>query len=273
MLDVCGKNQALGHDIGCSSCKTVAASSIGAKADEYNLIIAVNAFHGYAHNRPCQLENHPLYLDGFGIEDLETCEQIFSSSNSAASLIRHASYFHWVQFLDLHFDQWDEDKYLELSAFFLSKCLFLLTENLGRFLHNNYIQALCMINDFTPLLDDFKLRQSVTDEDFVQWKHEESKFLANLAHEPPADVFAATYVEELEKLQSIEFVFSINLLVFLLMCYLIPGHGMAALQVSLSLCTPQQTSQHHLASMRQHGNILRPQKPSGPQHYDDFNCK
>ncbi|KAG2124824.1 hypothetical protein DEU56DRAFT_873221 [Suillus clintonianus] len=132
MLDVYQKDQALGHDIGCSSHKTVAASSIGAKADEHNLIIAVssptavNTFHGYAHNHPC-----------------------------------------W-------------------------------------FLHNNYIQALRIINDFTPLLDDFKRHQSLTDEDFVRWKHEESEFLANLAREPPADVFVVTYVEELEKLQSIE---------------------------------------------------------------------
>ncbi|KAG1850404.1 hypothetical protein F4604DRAFT_1934402 [Suillus subluteus] len=188
MLDVCGKDQALGYDIGCSSHKTVAASSIAAKANANNLVIAVNAFHGYAHNHQCQLANHPLYLNGFGIEDLETCKWIFSSSNSVASLIRHTSYFHWVQFLDLHFDQWDKDKYLELS----------------RFLHNNYIQALRTINDFTPLLDDFKLRKSLTDEDFVQWKHEESEFLANLSRESPADVFAVTYVEEMEKLRFLE---------------------------------------------------------------------
>ncbi|KAG2070570.1 hypothetical protein BDR04DRAFT_983833, partial [Suillus decipiens] len=185
MLDICGKDQALGYDIGCSSCKTVATSSIAAKAHANNLVIAVNAFHGYAHNRQCQLANHPLYLNGFGIEDLEMCERIFSSSNSVALLIRHASYFHWVQFLDLHFDQWDKDKYLELSVFFLS-------------------ESLSTINDFTLLLDDFKIRKSLTDEDFVQWKHKESEFLANLSHESPADVFAVTYVEEMEKLQFLE---------------------------------------------------------------------
>jgi hypothetical protein len=118
MLDVCGKDQGLGHDIGCTSRKTVTSSSIGAKAQEHNLVIAVNAFHGYAHNRRCQLAHHPLYLEGFGIEDLETCERIFSSSNSACGIIRHASYFHWVQYLDLHFDQWDKDKYIELSKCF-----------------------------------------------------------------------------------------------------------------------------------------------------------
>ncbi|KAG2120252.1 hypothetical protein DEU56DRAFT_747007 [Suillus clintonianus] len=188
MLDVCGKDQGLGHDIGCTSRKTVASSSIGAKAQELNLVIAVNAFHGYAHNRRCQLAHHPLYLEGFGIEDLETCERIFSSSNSACGLIRHASYFHWVQYLDLHFDQWDKDKYLELS----------------NFLRNNYAQALRMIEEYTPLLDEFKMRKSLTDDTFLQWREEESEFLANLALEPPSDAIAVAYVEELEKLQRAE---------------------------------------------------------------------
>lgn len=117
LLDVCGPDQAIGHDIGCASKKTIVHSSIGDKARESNLVIVVNAFHGFAHNRICQLENHPLYQTGFGIEDLETCERIFSSSNATASLIRHASLFHWTQFIDLHFDQWDKDKYLELSTY------------------------------------------------------------------------------------------------------------------------------------------------------------
>ena len=117
VLDVCGNDQAIGHDIACSSRKTIANSSIGGKAAESRLQVVVNAFHGFSHNRRCQLQNHPLYLDGIGIEDLETCERIFASSNSAAALIRHASHFHWVQFLDLHFDNWNGDKYLELSVY------------------------------------------------------------------------------------------------------------------------------------------------------------
>lgn len=100
---------------GCVPKGTVASSSLGQGAKEANLKIVVNTFHGFAHNRMCQLDNHPLYLQGFGNEDLETCERVFSSSNSTACVIRHASYYHWKQFLDLHFDQWDRDKYLELS--------------------------------------------------------------------------------------------------------------------------------------------------------------
>ncbi|KAG2123744.1 hypothetical protein DEU56DRAFT_873408 [Suillus clintonianus] len=125
LLDSCGSLQGLGHDIGCASRKTIAASSIGAKAEELNLIVAVNAFHGYAHNR-------------------------------------------------------------------------------RRFLHNNYVQALRIINEYTPLLHAFKTRTSFSDEDFVRWKAEESEFLTNLALEPPFDAFAVAYVEELEKLRSME---------------------------------------------------------------------
>ena len=117
-------NQAIGSDIGCSLTSTVAASSIRDKASHNNLQLAVNAFHSHAHNRKCQLKNHPLYLHGFGLEDLETCELIFSSSNAMAPLIQHVSHFHYVQSLDLHFDQWDMDKYLELSKY--NVCLSML---------------------------------------------------------------------------------------------------------------------------------------------------
>lgn len=115
LLEVLKNDQGIGYDIGCSATATVAASSIGEKADIHRLTLAVNAFHGHAHNRMCQLRFHPLYLKGYGIEDLETCERVFSGSNSTARLIRHASYFHWLQFLDLHFDQWDKDRYHDLS--------------------------------------------------------------------------------------------------------------------------------------------------------------
>ncbi|KAG1721638.1 hypothetical protein EDB19DRAFT_1646337, partial [Suillus lakei] len=49
VLDVCGNDQAIGHDIVCSSRKTIAASSIGYKAEELHLQLVVNAFHGFSH--------------------------------------------------------------------------------------------------------------------------------------------------------------------------------------------------------------------------------
>ncbi|KIY43009.1 hypothetical protein FISHEDRAFT_54321, partial [Fistulina hepatica ATCC 64428] len=64
-----------------------------------------DSFHGYAHNCCCMLENHPLYLTDFGIEDLFTCECFFSSMNGVAPLVCHTSPFHWLQFVDLHLQQ------------------------------------------------------------------------------------------------------------------------------------------------------------------------
>jgi len=107
LLDVFGDNQAIGSDIGCSLSKTITASSIRDKAANNKLSLSVNAFHGHTHNHKCQLQYHPMYLCGFGLEDLETCECIFASSNAAVCLIHHASHFHYNQFLNLHFDQWD----------------------------------------------------------------------------------------------------------------------------------------------------------------------
>ncbi|KAG2343426.1 hypothetical protein BDR05DRAFT_975977 [Suillus weaverae] len=116
LLDIFSDNQAIGSDIGCSLSKTVAASSIQDKAMNCNLRLLVNVFHGHAHNCKCQVQYHPMYLQGFGPEDLKTCEHMFASLNAAACLIHHASHFHHDKFLDLYFDQWDMDQYFELSC-------------------------------------------------------------------------------------------------------------------------------------------------------------
>ncbi|KAF8218839.1 hypothetical protein L208DRAFT_1023550, partial [Tricholoma matsutake] len=115
ILNVFGANQGVGYDISCSQQITITASSLSEKACILLSQLVVDAFHGHAHNRLCQLCNHPLFWKGFGLEDLAMCERIFAGTNPATCLVRHASYFHWLQFLDLQMDQWDRDKYLELS--------------------------------------------------------------------------------------------------------------------------------------------------------------
>ena len=110
-----GNDQAIGSDIGCSLSATLAACSIAQMARAVNVQLVVNTFHGHAHNHMCQLQYHPLYLPGTGLEDFETCERVFSSSNATVVLICHASHYHYVQYLELHFSQWDADKYAELS--------------------------------------------------------------------------------------------------------------------------------------------------------------
>ncbi|EJD39879.1 hypothetical protein AURDEDRAFT_29248, partial [Auricularia subglabra TFB-10046 SS5] len=88
-------------DIGCALHGTLLRSSLGQRAKRLGLRVCMNAFHGYGHNRLCQVTNHPLYILGFGLEELETCERFFSASNHVAALVRHASHFHYLQFIDL----------------------------------------------------------------------------------------------------------------------------------------------------------------------------
>ncbi|KAI0038469.1 hypothetical protein FA95DRAFT_1662786 [Auriscalpium vulgare] len=183
-----GDDQAVGYDIGCSMHSTVLSTSLADEAKARRLHLIVNAFHGYAHNRRCQLLFHILYQLGMGIEDLETCERIFSSLNGVARTVRHASYFHWLQFLDLHLHRWDEDRYAELS----------------RFIYNNYRQALGMISEYTRELAVFTQITGFTGADFERWIVEERDYLESLREEPEEDMQKVSYVEALVNLEAAE---------------------------------------------------------------------
>ena len=171
--------------------------------------MAVDAFHGHAHNRLCQLSNHPLFLKGFGLEDLATCERIFAGTNLATRLIQHASHFHWLQFLDLQMDQWDKDKYLELSMCSInSHLLFANTGNAGKFLFNNYKQAIAIISDYTPDINALKaISPGLANEDFIKWREEETQYLRSLRLEPEYDAQVVAYVEALEAVKKAQQVF------------------------------------------------------------------
>ncbi|KAF8581494.1 hypothetical protein K439DRAFT_1619002 [Ramaria rubella] len=77
LLDTFGAGLLLGYEPTTAQC-------LGPK---YASIVAsiVWALHGHAHCRTCQLNWHPLYLKGCGLEDFETCEHVFSQSNVLAS--------------------------------------------------------------------------------------------------------------------------------------------------------------------------------------------
>ncbi|KAF8510085.1 hypothetical protein JB92DRAFT_2728674, partial [Gautieria morchelliformis] len=176
-LKVFQEDQCVGSDIACSFMATVHNSSLSEDAHNKRLTMALNAFHGHAHGRLCQLKWHPMYLPGVGLEDLETCERLFSASNAIARLIRHASYFHYLQFIDLHFQQWEDDKYLKLT----------------NFMYNNYKQALSIINEYIPEVEAFKSAHGYIDEDFISWHDEEFTYLANSGKEPPEDALKVAY--------------------------------------------------------------------------------
>jgi hypothetical protein len=116
---------------------------MGPKLRKCNGWYCVGSFHGHAHCRVCQLDWHPLYIDGCGLEDFKTCERIFSRSNALATCTCHASAFHRKQLVIWWFDTWNADKYADSSQFPFSIIL-ALSEKIrtGKFMYNNYIQAL-----------------------------------------------------------------------------------------------------------------------------------
>jgi len=67
-------------------------------------------------------------------------------------------------------------------------------------LYNNYKQALAIIDDLTPTVEELKLVLKITDADFERWNTEELEFLENMAEESDEDIESMAYVEALESL-------------------------------------------------------------------------
>lgn len=120
LLTVYGTNGECAYDIGCAFTKTLGNSTIGPRAQDLGFRLMVGAFHGHAHNRMCQLDWHPMYITGTGHSEGEGCEHVFSASNALARGTRHASTFHRHQTIEQHFAFWNDDKYANLSKFFVS---------------------------------------------------------------------------------------------------------------------------------------------------------
>ena len=123
-----------------------------------------------------------------GIEDLETLERIFSSSNQLASVIRYASAFRRRVFIDMFFKQWDEEKY----------------QNLGNMLYNNYVQALDIIKVDSIALSEAMHSLGIDEATLTKWHKEEVEYFETLGQEPEWDVHAMAYVELLQELQSLK---------------------------------------------------------------------
>jgi hypothetical protein len=187
-MEVFGSHLLIGYDIGCVFGGTILSTSLGAKFQESGSRTCVNAFHGYSHNYECQCKNHPNNIVGIGLEDLETLERVFSSSNALAPVTRYASAYRRRLFIEMHFKQWNEDKY----------------SNLATMLRNNYRQALDIINNDGHALDEAKRSLNVTDEQLDSWTVEQQEYFQTLGDEPQSKVQFLAYVELLQKLRNLE---------------------------------------------------------------------
>jgi hypothetical protein len=194
-LDVFGDQLLIGYDIGCSFQETVHASSLGPAFRELMCRFCVNAFHGYAHNFKCQSKNHPNVIEGMGLEDLETMEHIFSSSNQLGSLTRYMTAYNRRVYIDLSFKQWDNEKY----------------QNLGDMLFNNYTQAVAIIRDDSVAVTEAMKALQIQESDLEKWQKEQVEYFETLGNEAEGDLHAIAYVELLQQLRDIKYVFSLML--------------------------------------------------------------
>ncbi|KAI0058312.1 hypothetical protein BV25DRAFT_1902184 [Artomyces pyxidatus] len=164
VLRTFGNRIGIGYNIGCSFTATLAKSSLSDRAKLQSLRFVVNAFHGYAHNRFC-----------FGIEDIETCECIFSAFNGLAATSRHATAFHRHQSIDGYAQQWDEDKYQELGVFLL----------------NNYKQIQDILDESPCAIVALQSGKTADDTMYHQHLESERKYLAaHKTKEPEEDKYA-----------------------------------------------------------------------------------
>lgn len=139
--------------------------------------------HGYAHNRRCQISHHPKYTSGCGLEDFETCERFFSLSNNCAGITRYTTPFHRHQLLDTHFHDSDESRRLSI----------------GKFIYNNYKDALTRIKTITKTFLGLEKLPSLTNNTYEKYLEEEDKLLNSLILEPYEDIARFRYVDALEE--------------------------------------------------------------------------
>ncbi|KAJ3751717.1 hypothetical protein EV360DRAFT_56461 [Lentinula raphanica] len=182
-LKTFGPKWVMGYDIGCTFGGTIVSSSLAEEFKAQDCRTCVNAFHGYSHNALCQQSNHPVNITGMGLEDLETLERLFSSSNQLAAVTRYATPFRRHVFIDMFLQQWDRDKY----------------QNLATMLHNNVKQALKIIEtDGQALAADLEAK-GLTVEDLEAYFQDEINHTQELGKETEADLHAVAYVELLQE--------------------------------------------------------------------------
>ena len=187
--------KSVGYDIGCEFTTTLKNSSVGPSFFKSGSRFCVPAFHGYSHEYDCQVKFHPNRIPGMGLEDLETMERIFSSSNQLASVIRYASPYRRRALIALFFEHWDEERYASLA----------------QMLYNNYRQALDIITEKTPILRETMETLQISDQDLARYLEEEREYFVTLQDEDPEDLRDVLYVDALKKLATAQYVVAARL--------------------------------------------------------------
>ncbi|KAF8522985.1 hypothetical protein JB92DRAFT_2827420 [Gautieria morchelliformis] len=185
LMENFGPHQLTGYDIGCSFAKTANNTLItGPEIRKCGHEFICGSFHGHAHCRLCQLDWHPLYREGCGLEEFEGCERAFYESNALARRTRYASKFHRQQAIQQHFERWNADKHETLINIHVRHSV---TSRLSQ--TNLKKLNTCLVSHPTVL---------------TKWRCEEKAYLISLEKEPPTDILKIQYLGTLKKLRAAE---------------------------------------------------------------------
>ncbi|CAE6430110.1 unnamed protein product [Rhizoctonia solani] len=182
LISTFGNGILMGYDIGCTMKGTVARSQLlGPKAAKLQFDMCVGSFHGAAHRRACQLQNHPQNRLGAGLSDLENAETFFSYANRIAASTRLASGYHRHQRIDMLIKTWNGDMY----------------EALGSLLRRKYIAALKTIDS----ANEFLSHSSNVVEEIEGYFKDEVDYMGSFKKDLPSDTFKINYIGLLEQLE------------------------------------------------------------------------
>ncbi|KAG8939000.1 hypothetical protein FRC04_007139 [Tulasnella sp. 424] len=196
LIDLYGGQLGIGYDIGCTAEGTARRSELlKEKFVASQSRFAVPAFHGWAHGRLCQLQTHIRSSEGFGLEDVETCERIFSALNGIASALRHSSKFTRHRFIAAHFENWNQEMQERLATFAMG---------LGHCLLTKYKAAVATLSAEKRVIEEYKAAHHLSNATIEGWIEDERKYLKELQAEPEYDVNAIHYVQLLDKLSEID---------------------------------------------------------------------
>ncbi|KAI5980558.1 hypothetical protein EDD15DRAFT_2187736 [Pisolithus albus] len=145
----------------------------------------VGAFYGHAHNCLCQLDWHPMYIEGAGNMEGKGCEHVFSAFNELSRSTQHATGFHQHQTIEEHFIFWNQDKY----------------EALTRFIWNHYREVISAVRRLESELAVLKTALNLTNDDFPRFLAEERIYLTSFKQPPLQDAQRICYVQVLDDLE------------------------------------------------------------------------
>jgi hypothetical protein len=131
VIRIHGENILIGYDIGCQHSVTAHNHPLTSELVRKNMTeYVVGAFHGYAHERSCQLMWHPRWRVGAGMEDFEGCERFFSHSNAVARSTQHASKYNRRQQIHQHIEGSDMDCLANMGELLVPNSYSIFTTNI-----------------------------------------------------------------------------------------------------------------------------------------------